>query len=141
VSRSAFGAFALILALGVAVLASISREPWPARPSKGATLLAVTPVARPSLEPTASASVARSASEQALSSETNLANDGDEEHQVRQIDALVALDRIGEAHSAAMLFIQDHPSGPFSTHVMNLMGVHPRPPGAVPRPRDANGGG
>jgi hypothetical protein len=50
------------------------------------------------------------------------------------IDALVALDRIGEAHSDAMLFVQHHPTGPFSARVMNLMGVHPRPPGAVPEP-------
>jgi hypothetical protein len=33
-----------------------------------------------------------------------------------------------------MIFVQHHPSGPFSAHVMNLMGVHPRPPGAVPEP-------
>jgi hypothetical protein len=141
VNWSAFGAFAFILALGAAVLASFSREPSPARPPKGATILAVTPVGGSSLEPPASASVVRSVSKPALSSETHLAGNRDEEQQARQIDALVALDRIGEAHTAAMLFIQDHPSGPFSAHVMNLMGVHPRPPGAVPRPRDANGGG
>jgi len=56
----------------------------------------------------------------------------DEEREARRIDTLVALDRIGEAHSAAMAFIQRHPSGPYSAHVMNLMGVHPRPPGALP---------
>jgi hypothetical protein len=59
---------------------------------------------------------------------------GAEEREARIIDALVALDRIGEAHSEAMLFVQHHPTGPFSAHVMNLMGVHPRPPGAVPEP-------
>jgi hypothetical protein len=59
---------------------------------------------------------------------------GAEERGARIIDALVALDRIGEAHSEAMLFVQHHPTGPFSAHVMNLMGVHPRPPGAVPEP-------
>jgi hypothetical protein len=35
-----------------------------------------------------------------------------------------------------MIFVQRHPSGPFSAHVMNLMGVHPRPAGAVPEPRE-----
>jgi hypothetical protein len=59
---------------------------------------------------------------------------GAEERASRKIDALVQLDRIGEAHTEAMLFVQRHPSGPFSAHVMNLMGVHPRPPGAVPEP-------
>jgi hypothetical protein len=57
---------------------------------------------------------------------------GAEEREARRIDALVALDRIGEAHTRAMIFVQHHPSGPFSEHVMNLMGVHPRPAGAVP---------
>ena len=59
---------------------------------------------------------------------------GAEEREARRIDALVALDRIGEAHTHAMIFVQHHPSGPFSQHVMNLLGVHPRPPGAVPEP-------
>jgi|SRR5580698_9027680 hypothetical protein len=57
-----------------------------------------------------------------------------EEEEAKHIDSLVALGRIGEAHTAAMMFVQHHPSGPFSAHVMNLMGVHPRPPGAVPEP-------
>lgn len=57
-----------------------------------------------------------------------------EEREARRIDALVALDRIGEAHTEAMIFVQRHPSGPYSQHIMNLMGVHPRPPGAVPEP-------
>ena len=57
---------------------------------------------------------------------------GAEEREARRIDALVALDRIGDAHTRAMIFVQHHPSGPFSEHVMNLMGVHPRPAGAVP---------
>ena len=60
-------------------------------------------------------------------------SNGDEEREAQRIDALVALDRIGEAHSAAMAFIRHHPSGPYSAHVMNLMGVHPRPPGALPQ--------
>jgi hypothetical protein len=59
---------------------------------------------------------------------------GAEEREARKIDALVALDRIGPAHTDAMLFVQRYPSGPYSQHVMNLMGVHPRPPGAVPEP-------
>jgi hypothetical protein len=59
---------------------------------------------------------------------------GAEERDARRIDALVQLDRIGQAHTDAMLFVQRHPSGPFSGHVINLMGVHPRPPGAVPEP-------
>src|SRR5271170_1682809 len=54
-----------------------------------------------------------------------------EEEEAKHIDSLVTLGRIGEAHTAAMIFVQHHPSGPFSSHVMNLMGVHPRPPGAV----------
>ena len=57
-----------------------------------------------------------------------------EEREARKIDALVALDRIGPAHTDAMLFVQRYPSGPYSQHIMNLMGVHPRPPGAVPEP-------
>jgi len=60
-----------------------------------------------------------------------------EERDARAIDALVALDHIGEAHTEAMLFVQHHPSGPFTAHVANLMGVHPRPPGAVPEPAAA----
>jgi hypothetical protein len=59
---------------------------------------------------------------------------GTEEREARKIDALVALDRIGPAHTDAMLFVQRYPSGPYSQHIMNLMGVHPRPPGAVPEP-------
>jgi hypothetical protein len=59
---------------------------------------------------------------------------GAEEREARKIDALVALDRIGPAHTDAMLFVQRYPSGPYSQHIMNLMGVHPRPPGAVPEP-------
>jgi hypothetical protein len=59
---------------------------------------------------------------------------GAEEREARTIDALVALDRIGPAHTDAMLFVQQYPSGPYSQHIMNLMGVHPRPPGAVPAP-------
>jgi hypothetical protein len=59
---------------------------------------------------------------------------GAEEREARRIDALVALDRIGPAHTDAMLFVQRYPSGPYSQHIMNLMGVHPRPPGAVPEP-------
>jgi hypothetical protein len=65
----------------------------------------------------------------------------DEETEAKHIDSLVALGRIGEAHTAAMIFVQHHPSGPFSTHVMNLMGVHPRPAGAVPEPRAEGDGG
>jgi hypothetical protein len=59
---------------------------------------------------------------------------GAEEREARKIDALVALDRIGPAHTDAMLFVQRYPLGPYSQHVMNLMGVHPRPLGAVPEP-------
>jgi hypothetical protein len=57
-----------------------------------------------------------------------------EEREATVIDALVALDRIGPAHTDAMLFVQRYPSGPYSQHIMNLMGVHPRPRGAVPAP-------
>lgn len=69
------------------------------------------------------------------------ASTADEETEAKHIDSLVALGRIGEAHTAAMIFVQHHPSGPFSSHVMNLMGVHPRPPGAVPEPRAEGDGG
>lgn len=62
-----------------------------------------------------------------------------EQAEANRIDSLVALGRIGDAHTAAMIFVQHHPSGPFSSHVMNLMGVHPRPPGAVPEPRGGAG--
>jgi len=55
-----------------------------------------------------------------------------EERDARRVDALVALDRLGEAHFEAMRFIQHHPSDALSSHVMNLMGVHRRPAGAVP---------
>jgi hypothetical protein len=54
-----------------------------------------------------------------------------EVREARQIDELVSANRIGEAHTLAMAFVQRHPSGPYAQHVMNLMGVHPRPPGAV----------
>ncbi len=56
----------------------------------------------------------------------------DMEGDVRHIDDLVAAGRIGEAHAEAADFVQQHPTGPLAAHVMNLMGVHPRPAGAVP---------
>jgi hypothetical protein len=49
----------------------------------------------------------------------------DEERAAREIDALVAAGRIGEAHTQARLFVQSHPDGPFTAHVTALMGVHP----------------
>lgn len=55
-----------------------------------------------------------------------------EAEQVHHIDELVAAGRLGEAHAEAMDFVQAHPSGAIAAHVMNLMGVHPRPAGAVP---------
>jgi hypothetical protein len=56
-----------------------------------------------------------------------------EEAEAEYIDDLVASGDLGEAHAAAMDFVQEHPTGPFTAHVMNLMGVHPRPAGAVPQ--------
>jgi hypothetical protein len=50
-----------------------------------------------------------------------------EERAAKAIDALVSLNRIGEAHREAELFIERWPSGERAVHVMNLMGVHPRP--------------
>jgi hypothetical protein len=50
-----------------------------------------------------------------------------EERAQRAIDALVALGSIGEAHREAEQFIERWPSGERAVHVMNLMGVHPRP--------------
>jgi hypothetical protein len=55
-----------------------------------------------------------------------------DEEEARHIDDLVAAGRLGEAHAEAMDFVQEHPSGPLTSHVMNLMGVHARPAGAVP---------
>jgi hypothetical protein len=48
-----------------------------------------------------------------------------EELSAREIDALVAAGRIGEAHTKARLFVQSHPDSPFTPHVTALMGVHP----------------
>jgi hypothetical protein len=56
----------------------------------------------------------------------------DMEGDVRHIDDLVAAGRVGEAHAEATDFVQQHPTGPLAVHVMALMGVHPRPAGAVP---------
>jgi hypothetical protein len=52
-----------------------------------------------------------------------------EERAAMAIDALVSLERIGEAHREAQLFIERWPTGDRAVHVMNLMGVHPRPRG------------
>lgn len=63
-------------------------------------------------DPTAAGSGARATSSQ-------------EELSAREIDALVAAGRIGEAHTKARLFVQSHPDSPFTPHVSALMGVHP----------------
>jgi hypothetical protein len=60
-----------------------------------------------------------------------------EERDANAIDDLVALGRIGEAHGAAMRFVQRYPAGPFTSHVSNLMGVHARPRGALPAELEA----
>jgi deoxycytidylate deaminase len=49
----------------------------------------------------------------------------EEERAAREIDALVAAGRIGEAHTQARLFVQAHPDGHFTAHIVALMGVHP----------------
>jgi hypothetical protein len=59
-----------------------------------------------------------------------------DERDSRAVDAWLALGQIGEAHYRAQLFVQHYPDSPFAHHVMNLMGVHPRPPGVVPEPPD-----
>jgi hypothetical protein len=59
-----------------------------------------------------------------------------DERDSRAVDAWLALGQIGEAHYRAQLFVQHYPDSPFAQHVMNLMGVHPRPPGVVPEPPD-----
>jgi hypothetical protein len=55
----------------------------------------------------------------------NGASSPEEELAARQIDALVAAGRIGEAHTQARLFVQSHPDSRFTPHVTALMGVHP----------------
>jgi hypothetical protein len=59
-----------------------------------------------------------------------------DERESRRVDALLALGQVHEAHYRAQLFVQHFPSSSYATHVMNLMGVHPRPPGVVPEPPD-----
>ncbi len=59
-----------------------------------------------------------------------------DERDSREVDALVALGRIQDAHYRAQLFIQHYPSSSYATHVSNLMGVHARPPGVFPDPPD-----
>jgi hypothetical protein len=59
-----------------------------------------------------------------------------DERDSRVVDALLAMGQLQEAHYRAQLFVQHHPDSPFARHVMNLMGVHPRPPGVVPEPPD-----
>ena len=61
-----------------------------------------------------------------------------DERDSRAVDALLALGQVGEAHYRAQLFVQHYPTSPYARHVMNLMGVHPRPPGVVPEPPDEN---
>jgi hypothetical protein len=59
-----------------------------------------------------------------------------DERDSRVVDALLALGQVQEAHYRAQLFVQHHPDSPFARHVVDLMGVHPRPPGVVPEPPD-----
>jgi hypothetical protein len=61
----------------------------------------------------------------------------EEERLAREIDALVAAGRIGEAHTQARLFVQSHPDGPFTAHVVALMGVHPHREGPQRGPVEA----
>jgi hypothetical protein len=56
----------------------------------------------------------------------------DEERAAREVDALVAQGRIGEAHTQARLFVQRYPDGPYTAHVVALMGVHPHREGPPP---------
>jgi hypothetical protein len=59
-----------------------------------------------------------------------------DERDSREVDALLALGKIQDAHYRAQLFVQHYPGSPYAAHVTNLMGVHPRPPGVVPEPPD-----
>jgi hypothetical protein len=59
-----------------------------------------------------------------------------DERKSRVVDALLALGQLREAHYRAQLFVQHYPTSPYARHVMNLMGVHPRPAGVVPEPPD-----
>jgi|CZKU01.1.fsa_nt_gi hypothetical protein len=59
-----------------------------------------------------------------------------DERDSRVVDALLVQEHLQEAHYRAQLFVQHHPDSPYARHVMNLMGVHPRPPGVVPEPPD-----
>ncbi len=59
-----------------------------------------------------------------------------DERDSREVDALVALGRIQDAHYRAQLFVQHYPRSPYAEHVTNLMGVHARPPGVFPDPPD-----
>ena len=51
-----------------------------------------------------------------------------EERRALAIQALVGLDRIGEARSRAYQFLDRYPNGPFTAQVQALTGVHPPPP-------------
>jgi len=50
-----------------------------------------------------------------------------EERRALAIQALVGLDRIGEARSRAYQFLDRYPNGPFTAQVQALTGVHPPP--------------
>src|SRR5258708_1713864 len=155
-TRSLVAVMVVVLALGVGAWARTSRDTCVRavagtdEGTRGAAMAIATPGAGPPATAIAPASLPPDSPTEAALMERLRAADpatalavvreghkrypdgaGAEERDARKIDALVQLDRIGEAHTDAMLFIQRHPSGPFSAHVMNLMGVHPRPPGAV----------
>jgi hypothetical protein len=56
-----------------------------------------------------------------------------EERRALAIQALVDLNRIGEARSRAYQFFDRYPNGPFTAHIQALTGVHPSPTsGPVP---------
>lgn len=50
-----------------------------------------------------------------------------EERRALAIQALVGLDRIGEARSRAYQFLERYPNGPFTAQVQSMTGVHPSP--------------
>jgi hypothetical protein len=140
VGRSWIAVLAVVLALGVGLWMRIERregvrirteeahsvsESETATTGTGATGQGPSPVAQSTAVP--DVPVERTAS--SVREPTAAAAEASE---ARAIDELVAANRIGEAHHEAMLFVQRHPGGPYTAHVMNLMGVHPRPPGAVP---------
>ncbi len=133
--RSLMIALALLATLGIAGwLRTFTRaeKPRVVASSKVETEYSVESTSPPTPLPTMSASTVIAMAPAPAHVPEVVAPHTEEEEQARHIDELVDTGRIGEAHAEAMDFVQQHPFGELATHVMNLMGVHPRPAGAVP---------